>query len=197
AHGQGWTACSPEPPRLPKAPRPARDIAPARLDEVLDGLPKQTKRAQQILRFIAETGCRPSEACSLQWHHVHLDVGLCILSEHKTANETGQPRTIYLTDGAREVLEALEPGDGHVFTSRLGKPYTPAGLRSILRRHGGFTPYQLRHTFAQQVSDSNEVPIEVLSRLLGHSSTRTTEVYFKVRDKRAMEAAKRIKLHVG
>jgi hypothetical protein len=34
--------------------------------------------------------------------------------------------------------------------------------------------------------------VEVLARLLGHESSTTTEFYFKVRDKRALAAAKTI-----
>lgn len=160
--------------------------------EVLDHLPA---RAGRILRFIAATGCRPSEACGLEWRDVHHDLGVCILHEHKTGHETGEPRTIYLTEAALEVLRELRPAVGPVFVSRNGTPYTPAGLRSILRRHSdGMAPYQLRHTFAQNASDSGEVPVEVLARLMGHTNTTTTGFYFHVRDKRALQAAKTIKL---
>jgi len=87
---------------------------------------------------------------------------------------------------------------GHVFRSGLGTPYTPAGLRSILRRHGdGATPYQLRHSFAQHVADAGEVPVEVLSRLLGHAGVKTTEIYFRVRDQRVIVAAKNIRTVAG
>ena len=35
-------------------------------------------------------------------------------------------------------------------------------------RHGDIMPYQLRHTFAQTASDTAEVPVEVLARLMGY-----------------------------
>lgn len=44
-----------------------------------------------------------------------------------------------------------------------------------------------------RLSDSGEVPIEMLARLMGHGDTKTTEFYFKVRDKRAITAARPIK----
>ena len=196
ARGQGWLECEPVAPKVPKGVRKARDVEPGKLADALDDLPD---RAGHILRFIAATGCRPSEACRLEWRHVNIDARVCSLDVHKTMGETGEPRTLYLTDAALVILQALKTdgAEGFIFTSRLGKPYTPAGLRAILRRHGGFTPYQLRHSFAQQVSDSGEVPVEVLSKLLGHHDMKTTAFYFKVRDQRARQAAKSIKLKIA
>jgi integrase len=53
---------------------------------------------------------------------------------------------------------------------------------------------RLGHAFAQTASDSAEVPVEVLARLMGHKDTRTTAFYFKVRDRRAFRAAKTLRL---
>ena len=196
AEAQGWADCVPILPKLPKPFKRARDVQPARLSEILDSLPD---RAGHVLRFIAFTGARPSEALRLEWRQVNLDARVCTLDEHKTADDTGEPRTLYLTDQALVILQALKPDEpeGHVFTSRLGKPYTVAGLRAILKRHGGITPYQLRHSFAQMVSDSGKTSLEDLSRLMGHTGTKMTEHYFRVRDARAVKAAKRIKLKIA
>lgn len=88
----------------------------------------------------------------------------------------------------------MKPAVGPVFTNRFGRAYKPSGLCSVLKRNGGITPYQLRHTFAQTASDSGQVPVEVLARLLGHTDTKTTAFYFKVRDQRAIQAAKILRL---
>jgi hypothetical protein len=134
---QGWIREVPELPKLPKPVRKARDVELGQLGGALDQLPK---RAGQVLRFIAHTACRPSEACQLEWRRVHLDAGVCILDTHKTANETGEPRTIYLRAEAAAVVRSMRPTIGLVFTNRFGRAYTPNGLCSILRRHGGITP---------------------------------------------------------
>ncbi len=39
-----------------------------------------------------------------------------------------------------------------------------------------------RHTFATTVTLSNGVPIESVSKMLGHQSMRTTQIYAKVLD---------------
>jgi len=44
-----------------------------------------------------------------------------------------------------------------------------------------------RHTFATTVTLSNGVPIESVSRMLGHTSIRTTQIYAKVLEKKVSE----------
>ncbi|MFH1748178.1 MAG: tyrosine-type recombinase/integrase, partial [Planctomycetota bacterium] len=189
AHDQGYMKIMPNTPKLTMASRPPRDVEPGRLAAILDALPK---RASGILKFLAYTGARPGEVCRLEWKHVHLDAGLCILPDHKTAGKTGKPRTIYLTDQAADILRTMKPTIGPVFTSRFGKPYTPAGLRAILKRHGGIVPYSLRHSFAQTASE--QIDADDLSKILGHTDGRMTRRYYDVRDKRALSAIRTIKL---
>lgn len=42
------------------------------------------------------------------------------------------------------------------------------------------TFHQSRHTYATTVCLSNDVPIETLSKMLGHRSIRTTQIYAKI-----------------
>ncbi|MCY1634978.1 tyrosine-type recombinase/integrase [Marinifilum sp. D737] len=40
------------------------------------------------------------------------------------------------------------------------------------------------HTFATSVTLSNEVPIETVSKILGHTSLKTTQIYARILDKK-------------
>lgn len=189
AHDREWVDRVPRSPKLPKPVERARDIPPAKLRAIFDALPD---RAGRIFRFILATGCRPGEACRLEWQHVNLELGTAELLEHKTAHVSGQSRTIYLTPDAIDVLREIVRNEElpWVFISRLKRAYTPAGLRTILRRRAkGITPYQLRHTFAQFHADREDVPDSVLAGLMGHRSTRMIDTYRKVRDSRLRKAA--------
>lgn len=54
-----------------------------------------------------------------------------------------------------------------------------------------------RHTFATTVTLSNGVPIESVSKMLGHSSIKTTQVYAKVVEAKLSEDMKRLRGKLG
>lgn len=185
ARDRGWIDVTPDRPRLAKPVRKARDIPLESITGALESLPTRSGR---ILRFILETGCRPIEARLLKWSEVDLARAVCVLHAHKTGHSTGKPRTLYLTPASIAVLSAVpRKEDGFVFPTRYGDPYTASGLRSIFKRHTGYTPNQLRHTFAQ--ARSEEIGTAELAKLLGHTDLSTTQYYFQVRDARARRVA--------
>ncbi|MDE2100512.1 MAG: tyrosine-type recombinase/integrase [Patescibacteria group bacterium] len=63
-----------------------------------------------LVKVIAETGCRPSEAVSLRWEHWDADAGAFVLSKHKTSKTTGKPRLIVLSRELADQIEALRHG---------------------------------------------------------------------------------------
>ena len=62
-----------------------------------------------------------------------------------------------------------------------------AGIRKRL------TWYVSRHTFATTVCLSNEIPLEVVSKMMGHKKITQTQHYAKLVDKRIKEEANRLK----
>jgi integrase len=74
---------------------------------------------------------------------------------------------------------------GLVFTTQLGAPLDPANVRKMFKRvcreaaiGDGWTPRELRTSFVSLMSHRG-VSIEEIARLVGHSSTRTTEVVYR------------------
>jgi integrase len=189
---RGWLDDVPRAPHLPPVVHNPRGIGSA-LGAVLTYLATlpRSRYALRILGFIAATGCRPGEARNLRWEDFDPDKGTFILAKHKTAS-TGLPRTIYMTPESVPYMPPRQ-SSGPVFLSSRGKPYSSAGLRIVLRRASlasigkAVTPYQLRHTFAQNAR--RQLQPDVLMVLMGHQSLSTTMIYYRIEDEHALAAA--------
>lgn len=74
-----------------------------------------------------------------------------------------------------------------MFATHLGTGMDAANVRRDLRRAlrlvpglvpGDWTPRELRHSFVSLLSDAG-VPVEDISRLVGHSGTNVTELVYR------------------
>lgn len=79
-----------------------------------------------------------------------------------------------------------------VFSNQKTNEYLKeiAGICGIDRR---LTFHMARHTFATTITLNNGVPIETVSKMLGHKSIRHTEHYAKILDKKISEDMKILK----
>ena len=59
--------------------------------------------------------------------------------------------------------------------------------------HKKMTFHTARHTFATTITLTNGVPIETVSKMLGHKTLRTTQRYAKILDKWVREAMKHLR----
>jgi integrase len=111
----------------------------------------------------------------------------CVEALHAQRSQQEQDR---LTAGPRWVETGL------VFASKVGTPLDPAHVRrdfriAIATAEGidpaEWTPRELRHSFVSLLSDSG-VPLEEISRLVGHSSTAVTELVYRKQIRPVMQA---------
>ncbi|MCI2239539.1 site-specific integrase [Paenibacillus sp. TRM 82003] len=85
---------------------------------------------------------------------------------------------------------------GLVFTSKVGTPLDPSHVRRDFRNAiataegvapAEWTPRELRHSFVSLLSDSG-VPLEEISRLVGHSGTAVTELVYRKQIRPALQS---------
>ena len=92
--------------------------------------------------------------------------------------KTGGMYNITLLKSAVSLLEechyVLPIQDLHFYNRNLQAIQYRAGITTHLTSHVG------RHTFATSIALKNKMPIEVLQKIMGHESIRTTQIYAKV-----------------
>ena len=152
------------------------------------------------------TGARTEELRALTWDHLDLDADpptIMVWRSVRRGGETKTPRsrrTLELPDRCvaalrahrREQAEAqLKAGTtwvqlGLVFCTQHGTALDAANVRRSFRRVVAaagldpqlWTPRELRHSFVSLLSSSG-LPIEDISHLVGHASTRVTELVYR------------------
>ena len=85
----------------------------------------------------------------------------------------------------RLLAGALWQDHGLVFASAVGTPLDPSHVRRAFRKvceaagiGTNWSPRELRHTFVSIMSEQG-VPVEEIARLVGHSTTATTEAVYR------------------
>jgi site-specific recombinase XerD len=153
----------------------------ARLDKVYFNGSINDKIEMEILQyflFSCYTGLRYSDLKSLRFSAI--DGQRLKINMHKT----GYAVTIPLTKKALQLLPSKpETENSPVFRIYCNK-VTNKVLKRIGVRHDipkKLTCHVARHTFAT-VSITLGIPIEVVSKLLGHTNLKTTQVYAKIVD---------------
>lgn len=139
---------------------------------------KYTGMRQEILRyflFSCTTGIRYSDIRRLEYSHI--SDGVIQLMMQKTT----LPVAIPLSDKASLIIRPY--GAGRCFRTYCNK-VTNRILKMIVCDHGiqkKVTFHVARHTFAT-ISITLGIPIEVVSKLLGHTDLKTTQIYTKIVD---------------
>ncbi|GAA4562206.1 tyrosine-type recombinase/integrase [Planotetraspora kaengkrachanensis] len=96
----------------------------------------------------------------------------------------------------REIAGENWQESGLVFASKVGTPLDPSHVRRDFRNAiktaqgvdpAEWTPRELRHSFVSLLSD-NGIPLEEISRLVGHSSTSTTEAVYRKQIRPVLQA---------
>lgn len=185
-------------PRLEQAvPRSIPSDELARLGRVLRKAPLRTRA---VFTLILECGLREAEACAMRVRDVDLTTrgqeGVRVLG--KGAKERFVPLPAgYQSRALLRRLTAGRAGDEFVFSARGGLAPSTSGLRKawagVCHAAGveGYSVHCLRHTAATRMLERTQ-DLQLVSRLLGHSSVAVTARYTLRSDaalRRAMETA--------
>ena len=144
-----------------------------------------------IIRLLLLTGCRKGEILTLRWSDYR--DGRLFLRDSKTG-----PRTVWLSEPARTVLDALERKTRWVFPASQGdRPGSAQWLDSFWYRVRAEAEledvhlHDLRHSYASLALRQGETVLAI-GRLLGHRNPETTLKYIHFADAMVRDAAETV-----
>jgi integrase/recombinase XerD len=150
-----------------------------------------TERDRAMILLLLRTGMRIGELLNTRMVDLNMTEKKILIYE---AQKNHLGRVVYFSDDAKAALEMwLEKRDRKyeiLFYGPRGKVLSyPAArmmfVNSIDRAglsHKGYTLHSLRHTFATDLLNAG-MPLEVLEKLLGHTSLEVTRRYARLKDK--------------
>jgi integrase len=184
--------------------RPSKSLTFAQAETLLDAAENTPLHAYIVVSLL--TGARTEELRALTWSHVDLDSHPATLMVWRSVRADGDTktrksrRTLELPQRCvdalrihqehqnrlRELTAGTWQDNDLVFASVRGTPLDAANVRRAFRKVIGaaslnpadWTPRELRHSFVSIMSDAG-VPIERISRLVGHTGTNTTETVYR------------------
>jgi integrase len=163
------------------------------LDEIKK-LDKSKKCPKPVVKdaflFCCFTGLRFSDVQALTWDKLHIESKKHFL--YYTQLKTAKPERLPISESALKYLPPVRTS-GTVF-DLPNKKLTNKVLKTWMEEEGinkKVTFHVARHTFATLALNIG-IDLKVVSKLLGHSEVRTTEIYAKIIDKTKEDAVQKL-----
>ena len=101
-------------------------------------------------------------------------------------NKTGRLYMVPILPKAREILEKYSYKLPLASNQKMNQYLKEIAVVLGIDQH--LTTHLARHTFATTVLLENRIPLEVVAKMLGHNSVRSTEVYGRVLNSQVLQA---------
>ena len=155
----------------------------------LEDLEEEMETARDIFLFACYTGAAYCDLMELDKSHlVRDDEGSLWLKFNR--HKTGVPCRVKLLPEAIRLMEKLHSDERETLLPFMGYATYQSYLKALRLRAGisfPFTTHTARHTFATLITLEQGVPIETVSKMLGHSNVSMTERYAKVTPQKLFE----------
>jgi site-specific recombinase XerD len=173
---------------LPKAKRVERKARPyvqeVNINEIIEKLPvlfNDYQKVKCVFSLLFLSGMRPKELYTLKRKNIKLDEHKIVLENTKTHNS----RTIFITPEVEQDISTFfsrEQEQDNAFN--LGETTIQYYCQKITKHFNiKLTPYMLRHSFSHAFLKRTNNNLVALSKMLGHTSIKTTQIYSDIDEK--------------
>jgi site-specific recombinase XerD len=133
-----------------------------------------------IIQLAFATGMRVSEIIDLRISDIDSRRMLITINNAKGRKDRVVPISLDTIDVLREYYKSFKPNT-HLFNGQFSDKYSKSSCNNIVKKHIGkeYHFHLLRHSYATALLESG-VDLRVIQVLLGHSSSKTTEIYTHV-----------------
>lgn len=148
----------------------------------------KNKKHKLLLSICYGCGLRVSEIVKLKFEDVNFDRGIIRVEQGKgrkdrvvmLGKELGEAIKSFTLNNDSEYLFSGQTGDTHISKRTASKIYEQACYKGNVKKQGGI--HTLRHSFATHLLE-NGTDLRFIQELLGHASSKTTEIYTHVSNK--------------
>jgi len=138
---------------------------------------------QLVVQTLYYTGMRISECLNLKENDVDLEAGIIHVVKGKGSKERKIPINPKLKELLIEYEENWKVDSSYFFATRKSGTLSAVNVERVMREttkklgwNKKVTPHIIRHSFASKLVKNN-VHLVKISKLLGHSSLKTTSIY--------------------
>jgi len=150
---------------------------------------ERTEKVRDVFVFCCFTGLAFSDVRTLKPNHFSLDHEVNTWINKKRV-KTGQMSTLVVLDAAKRLMKKYENDPQVIEKGTMFPMVSNQKMNSYLKEIAdicgidkNITTHTARHTFATTVMLENGVPIEVVSKALGHSNIKITQHYARTTQK--------------
>ncbi|WP_369013393.1 tyrosine-type recombinase/integrase [Flavobacterium anhuiense] len=167
--------------------------------ETIELKPKRLQRVQDLFIFCCYTGLAFNEMANLEKKHIQIGFdgnNWIQVKREKTQRQLFIP----ILPKAQSIIDKYSITPNRVFPAITNQKFNSylKEITEILEIEKRVTHHTARKTFASTVLLYNDVPMEIVSELLGHSNLIITqEHYGKVVQRKVSDEMKKLKIKIG
>ncbi|WP_068473145.1 site-specific integrase [Saccharicrinis aurantiacus] len=160
---------------------------------------ERIRQVRDVFVFCCFTGLAFSDVKTLKREHITSD-SKGVTWIHKKRTKTKQMSTIFVIDAAKKLMRKYQNDPDLIDKDAVLPVLSNQKMNAYLKEIGilcsidkPISTHTARHTFATTVALENNMPLEVVSKTLGHSSTKMTQRYARTTEALIQKNMEKIK----